>query len=100
VEAVARGEDTEKELDALIRRRHDRRVESEDERLEEELWRASERRHAERRREEMRWAWRAYHEGQAARHRAVLESLVGYHETQATKYRENGHPQREEDSSC
>jgi hypothetical protein len=94
---IAKSEHVEAELDVLVSRRHDARVRDEGERLEEELWRASERRYAEQRREEMRRAWRAYHEGQAARHRAVLESLVGYHEEQAQSY---GHHQREENSSC
>ena len=31
-------------------------------------------------REENRAAWREYHQGQAARHRAVLESLIARHE--------------------
>jgi hypothetical protein len=37
------------------------------------------------RREEMRAEWREYHEGQAARHRAVLEELIARHEEQAAK---------------
>jgi len=92
---IARGEATEKELDLLISRRHDARVKDEGQRREEELWRESERRHAEQRRMANRLAWCAYHVEQAARHRAVLEALVGHHEEQARKYR---HHQREEDS--
>ena len=41
-----------------------------------------------RRREEMRAAWCEYHQGQAARHRAVLEALIARHEEQAKKYRD------------
>ncbi len=94
---ISRGEAMEKELDGLIRRRHDARVRDEGERREEELWRESERRHAEMRSRQNRAAWADYHAEQAARHRAVLEGLVGYHEERAQRY---GHHQREEDSSC
>ena len=38
-----------------------------------------------RRREEMRAAWCEYHQGQAARHRAVLETLIARHEGEAAK---------------
>lgn len=42
---IARGEATEKELDALITRRHDQRVAEEGERPAEELWKEGERRY-------------------------------------------------------
>ena len=35
--------------------------------------------------EENRAAWGEYHQGQAARHRAVLESLIARHEEEAAK---------------
>jgi hypothetical protein len=43
------------------------------------------RRYNDRRREEMRAAWQEYHQGQAARHRAVLESLIARHEGEAAR---------------
>jgi hypothetical protein len=43
------------------------------------------RRYNARRADEMRAAWCEFHQGQAARHRAVLESLVARHEEQAAK---------------
>jgi hypothetical protein len=43
------------------------------------------RRYNDRRREEMRAGWCAYHQGQAARHRAVLELLIARHEAEAAK---------------
>jgi hypothetical protein len=52
---------------------------------QEELWKASVRAYTARRREEMRAAWHEYHQGQAARHRAVLESLIARHEAQAAR---------------
>jgi hypothetical protein len=61
MDTFATGEATEKELDALIRKRHDQRVASEGERAEEELWAESERKYAARRREENRIAWCAYY---------------------------------------
>jgi hypothetical protein len=54
---ITHSEKVEKELDTLVSRRHVQRVKSEGERREEELWMESERRHAERRREENRAAW-------------------------------------------
>ena len=35
--------------------------------------------------QENRAAWREYHQGQAARHRAVLEALIATHEARAAK---------------
>jgi hypothetical protein len=51
----------------------------------EELWKESVRAYTTRRREEMRAAWREYHQGQAARHRAVLKALIATHEARAAK---------------
>ena len=76
---AAPGEAVESELDRLIERRS--RQKDPDE--ESELWRKSVRAYTARRREEMRAAWREYHQGQAARHRGVLESLIAHHEERA-----------------
>jgi hypothetical protein len=70
-------EAAESSIETFIARRDAQRRETEGERQAEELWRASERRHAERRREENRLAWFEYHQDQAARHCAVLEVLIG-----------------------
>jgi hypothetical protein len=72
------------ELDRLISRRasQDRRPDPD---AEHELWKASVRAYTAQRREEMRAERREYHEGQAARHRAVLEALIARHEEQAAK---------------
>jgi hypothetical protein len=43
------------------------------------------RRYPSRWREENRAAWCKYHQGQAARHRAVLESLIACHEAEADR---------------
>jgi hypothetical protein len=82
---TARGEMVEKELDALITRRHDHRISSEDHKPSEEMYEESTRRYNARRREEMRAAWCEHHHGQAARLRAVLEPLIARHEEQAAK---------------
>jgi hypothetical protein len=91
---IGHGEETEKQLDAMITRRHRARVKTEGHRPSEEMYEESCRRHAAQRREANRLAWLAYHRGQAARRRAVLESLVDHHEEQARKYRHH----HEEDS--
>ena len=82
---VAKSSAVEGELDKFISRRHEKRVEEEGERLAEEMWAESERRHAARQREENRAAWCEYHQDQAARHRAILETLATYHEGEAAK---------------
>ena len=78
---IARGELVERELDTMIERRS--RQKDPDE--ESELWKESVRRYNARRREEMRAAWCEHHQGQAARLRAVLESLIARHEEEAAK---------------
>ena len=51
---IAKSEQVENEIDAMIRRRHDARVVQEGERPAEEAWMESERRHESRMREENR----------------------------------------------
>jgi len=58
IDEHARGEQVEREIDAMIRRRHDARVIQEGERPAHEAWMESEKRHDARRREENRAAWR------------------------------------------
>ena len=80
---IPRGQMVEKELDSMIQRRA--RKGEVDPGEQEELWKASVRAYTARRREEMRAAWHEYHQGQATRHRAVLESLIARHEEEAAK---------------
>jgi hypothetical protein len=80
---IAQGERAEAELDAFIERRSRRGEADPDE--QEETWKASVRAYTARRREKMRAAWCEYHQGQAARHRAVLAELIARHEAQAAK---------------
>jgi hypothetical protein len=106
---IAHGEAVESELRRLIEKRHDRRVAEEGERQAGEIWMDSERRYDARRRAENGAAWLAYHEGQAARHRGVLEGLVAYHEAEAESrirqsiglrgdgFRHHSYPEREDD---
>jgi hypothetical protein len=72
------------ELDRLISKRasQDRQPDLDE---QEDLWKASVRAYAIRRREELRAAWASYHEGQAERHRRTLQDLIAHHETQAAK---------------
>jgi len=54
----------------------------------EVLSQASVRRYNARRGEENRAAWAAFHEGQAASLRQILEDLISHHETQVERYRD------------
>ena len=85
---VSRSEAVEHELNRLIEKRHDQRKTEKDHRPSEELWRASVERYNSERERQLRAAWCEYHQGQAVRHRAVLESLIARHEQQAEKYRD------------
>jgi hypothetical protein len=89
-QGFAKGEKVEGELDILITRRHEKRRETEGERLEREVWQETEIRHSQQRREANRLAWCEYHRQQAERHRATLTDLIAHHQDQAAKYRENG----------
>jgi len=51
----------------------------------EEIWKESVRRYNDREQEQLQNEWCEYHQGQAARHRAVLESLIARHEKEAAK---------------
>jgi hypothetical protein len=75
-------EAVDEELDRLIEKRSSRDVDP-DER--DETWKESVRRYNARQQEENRQAWCEYHQGQAARHRAVLAELIARHEAQAAK---------------
>jgi hypothetical protein len=82
---IARGEQVENELTAMIERRHDRRVVEEGERPAEEAWMESERRYQEQRRMQARYEWHLYHTSQAERHRRTLEELIASHEAAAAR---------------
>jgi hypothetical protein len=92
---IARGEQVEAELDAMIRRRDTERRQTEGERRMEELWAQSVRRYNARLEADERLERLHYHEGQARRLSNTLGSLVAYHEAEAEKYRENGHYDKE-----
>ena len=77
----------DEELDRLISRRASQEMRPDPDE-QEEIWKASVRAYTARRREQMRAAWCEYHQGQAARHRAVLEALIARHEEQAERYRD------------
>ena len=86
VDHQAPGEWTEHEIDGFIASRHKQRVKSEGERPEEPLW--GRERDAPQRpciRGKRRPAG-GDHRDQAARLRAVITSLVNYHEAEARKY--------------
>jgi hypothetical protein len=74
--ASAAGEKAERQIDAFILHRLDKRVAAEGDREEEEAWKDTERRHIAARRERNRLRWIGEHyEGQAERLEATLGSL-------------------------
>jgi hypothetical protein len=81
---TAPGEAVEADLNRLIERRSRQRDADE----ENELWKESVRRYNDRKQEQLRNEWCEYHQGQAARHRAVLESLIARHEEETAKLME------------
>src|SRR5918999_2049188 len=83
---LAHGEMVEKQLDAMIQRRTRKGEVDPDE--QEELWKASVRAYEEKRRQMARLEWRAFHCGQAERHRATLQALIEHHESEATRLME------------
>ena len=83
---TAKGEATEKELDALIRRRHDQRVQAEGERLEQELWQESVARYIARQEAENRLAWCEHFRKMRGLHTALAD---GY--DMKLRELENGH---------
>ena len=81
---IAKGEATEKDLDAMIRRRHDQRVQTEGDGRTEALWQGSVRRYNPRQDADHRAAWHEYemrryhiHSGLAAEHLARAEKGPG-----------------------
>ncbi len=76
------GTSVDTELDRLISGRSDRRPDPDE---QEELWKASVRRHQEAIRRHNRALWYGWHLEQAARHRRTLEDLIAHHETEAAK---------------
>src|SRR5215203_6157726 len=82
---VSRSEWVEHELNRLIESRHDQRTSEERHKPSEELWKASVERYKAERDRQLRTEWAEYHQGQAARHRAVLKALIATHEARAAK---------------
>ena len=82
---VSRSEWVEHELNRLIERSHDRRTAEERHGPSEELWQESVERYNAERDRQLKTEWAEYHQGQAERHRAVLESLIARHEEEAAK---------------
>jgi hypothetical protein len=82
---MAQGEQAEGAIDAFIEKRHRERVKAEGERREEELWKESTRKHAEKQRMQARAEWHLHHTDQAERLRRTLQALIAHHEEQASK---------------
>jgi hypothetical protein len=82
---VARSEAAEAELDRFIEKRSTRQKDPEE---QSELWQESVDAYNEKRQKIARLEWRAFHCGQAERHRASLQALIDHHEEQAERYRD------------
>jgi hypothetical protein len=87
---VTHSESVEKELDAFVERRHERRVAEEGRRPSQAKWRESERRREDGRRQLARLEWHQHHTQHASRLRATLEALIKHHENEAAKYEPDG----------
>ena len=87
---ISRSEAVEHELNRLIEKRHDQRTAEEWHTPSEELWQESVERYNAERDRQLKTEWAEYHQGQAERHRAVLEELIADHEEQAEKYLPKG----------
>ncbi len=74
----------DQDLDRLISRRasQDHRPDTDE---QEELWKASVRRHHEAIRRRNRALWYGWHMDQVERHRRTLEDLIAHHEQQAAR---------------
>ena len=86
---ISRSEWVEHELNRLIERRHDQRTAQERHKPSKELWQESVERYKAERDRQLRTEWTEYHQGQAARHRAVLKALIATHEARAAKLMED-----------
>ena len=86
---ISRSEWVEHELNRLIERRHDQRTAEERHRPSEELWQESVERYNAERDRQLRTEWAEYHQGQVARHSAVLKALIATHEARAEKLMED-----------
>src|SRR5918992_3273998 len=82
---ISRSEWVEHELNRLIERRHDQRTAEERHKPGEELWQESVERYNAERDRQLKTEWAEYHQGQAARHRAVLKALIATHEARAAQ---------------
>ncbi len=78
-------EAAEKQIDAFINSRSKAKDKANS---EADLWRISEIKHREKRREEHRLAWYCFHLNQAERLRRTMEALISKHEAAAAKLQE------------
>jgi hypothetical protein len=83
---ISRGEQVEGELDAMIRRRDEKRRRDEGERVAEGPYMVSTRRQAERQQLRLWWEWLRYHERMIRSHTANFEALISRHRIEAERY--------------
>jgi hypothetical protein len=82
-------EAAEVQIERFITQRHEKRRQTEGERLEEQMWRESVARYNERERRQIRAEWYGWNCDQAERHSRTLEALVAHHEGETQKLLED-----------
>jgi hypothetical protein len=82
---IARGEATEKELDSLIRRRHDQRT-SEEQQRAEDGWAESVRWHNAQRQKALSWEWLRYHQRKLNNRRRTFALLDAHDRAEIARY--------------
>ena len=85
---ITRGEVVESDLDRLISKRDEKRRQTEGERLEEELYMESVRRHHEKCQRELAWEWLRFHARQLRNHKLTSRLITAHHEAEIKKYEE------------
>ena len=86
MDTVARGEMVEAELDAMIRRRDEKRRAKEGEHPAEALWQEGCRRHEEKEYRGSLWERLRFHEQMVRNHTTNFEAIVGRHRKEAARY--------------
>jgi hypothetical protein len=82
-------EAAEAQLERFISQRHEKRRQTEGERLEQELWMNTAKAYNDRERRQIRAQWYGWHCDQAQRHRRTLAALIAHHEGKAKKLLED-----------
>jgi hypothetical protein len=89
MDAATRIDVREQELNALIARRHDKRIKEEGENSEASIaaaWAESCDKYNAARQRELAWQWLRYHQGMLRSHKHTLALLMEHHRAEISKY--------------